>query len=98
MAGTFRGWHNGARRRTVGRRAGTDSRCLFQRLRQLIASKQECFLLSGKIEADESYVGGVRKGRRGRGTAGKVPAAEILLRPRQQRHWPTLALNRHMTS
>lgn len=70
----------------------------FQRLRQLIASKQECFLLSGKIEADESYVGGVRKGRRGRGTAGKVPAAEILLRPRQQRHWPTLALNRHMTS
>ena len=37
----------------------------FQRLRQLLASKQESVLLSGEIEADESYCGGVRKGRRG---------------------------------
>ncbi len=46
---------------------------LFQRLRQVIATTQESFLLSGEIEADESYFGGVRKGRRGRGAAGKVP-------------------------
>ncbi|NGZ10884.1 MAG: hypothetical protein CV088_16105 [Nitrospira sp. LK70] len=32
----------------------------FQRLRQLVASKQESFLLSGEIEADEGYFGGVK--------------------------------------
>ena len=52
----------------------------FQRLRQVIASKQESFLLSGEIEADESYFGGVRKGRRGRGAAGKVPVFGLLTR------------------
>ena len=52
----------------------------FQRLRQLIASKQESFLLSGEVEADESYFGGVRKGRRGRGAAGKVPVFGLLKR------------------
>jgi transposase len=30
-------------------------------------------MLGGKVEADESYFGGVRKGKRGRGAAGKVP-------------------------
>lgn len=52
----------------------------FQRLRQLIANKQESFLLAGEIEADESYFGGVRKGRRGRGAAGKVPVFGLLKR------------------
>jgi transposase len=52
----------------------------FQRLRQVIASKQESFLLSGEIEVDESYFGGVRKGRRGRGAAGKVPVFGLLTR------------------
>jgi transposase len=49
-------------------------------LRQLIASKQESYLLAGEIEADESYFGGVRKGRRGRGAAGKVPVFGLLKR------------------
>lgn len=52
----------------------------FQRLRQLVASKQESFVLSGEIEADESYFGGVRKGRRRRGAAGKVPVFGLLTR------------------
>lgn len=59
-----------------GRTAGI----FFQRLRQLIASKQESFLLSGEIEADESYLDGVRKGRRRRGAAGKVPVFGLLTR------------------
>ncbi len=29
--------------------------------------------MAGEIEADESYFGGTRKGKRGRGGAGKVP-------------------------
>jgi len=35
-------------------------------------------LLSGEIELDESYFGGKRKGKRGRGAAGKVPVFGIL--------------------
>ena len=52
----------------------------FPRLRQLIASKQESFLLSGEIEAGERYFGVARKGRRGRGAAGTVPVLGLLKR------------------
>jgi len=52
----------------------------FMRLRQLIASKQPSYELSGEIEADESYFGGTRKGRRGRGAAGKVAVLGLLKR------------------
>lgn len=37
-------------------------------------------LLAGEIEVDESYFGGVRKGKRGRGAAGKVPVFGLLKR------------------
>ena len=50
------------------------------RLRQLIASKQPSYRLSGEIEADESYFGGVRKGKRGRGAEGKVAVFGLLKR------------------
>lgn len=52
----------------------------FLRLRELIASKLPSFELSGEIEADESYFGGVRKGKRGRGAAGKVAVFGLLKR------------------
>lgn len=52
----------------------------FMRLRQLIASKLPSFELSGEVEADESYFGGVRKGRRGRGASGKVAVFGLLKR------------------
>ena len=52
----------------------------FMRLRQLIASKQPSYRLSGEIEADESYFGGVRKGKCGRGAAGKVAVFGLLKR------------------
>ena len=53
----------------------------FHRLRQLIyqATEDES-LFSGEIEVDESYFGGRRKGKRGRGAAGKVPVFGILKR------------------
>jgi len=63
----------------IGVQANT-AKLFYQRLRQLIASKQESYLLAGEIEADESYFGGVRKGRRGRGAAGKVPVFGLLKR------------------
>lgn len=50
------------------------------RLRQLIASKLPSYELSGEVEADESYFGGVRKGQRGRGAARKVAVFGLLKR------------------
>ena len=53
----------------------------FHRLREIIALEtQNEALLSGEFEVDESYFGGVRKGKRGRGSAGKVPVFGILKR------------------
>jgi transposase len=44
----------------------------FMHLRRLIAGKLPSYELSGEVEADESYFGGTRKGKRGRGASGKV--------------------------
>ena len=63
----------------VGVQANTAIR-FFMRLRQLIASKLPSYRLSGEVEADESYFGGVRKGKRGRGAAGKVAVFGLLKR------------------
>jgi len=50
----------------------------FQRLRQLISQAVEDETpFFGEIEVDESYFGGYRKGKRGRGAAGKVPVFGI---------------------
>ena len=51
-------------------------------IRQAIAteSKDYEFLLKGEVEADESYFGGRRKGKRGRGAANKIPVFGILER------------------
>ena len=52
----------------------------FMMLRQVIASNLPSYELSGEVEADESYFGGVRKGTRGRGAAGKVAVFGLLKR------------------
>ncbi len=54
----------------------------FHKLREKIALKQQnrSEQFCGKIEIDESYFGGHRKGKRGRGAAGKVPVFGILKR------------------
>lgn len=53
----------------------------FHRLREIIALEtRNRDVLSGEFEVDESYFGGRRKGRRGRGAAGKVPVFGILKR------------------
>ncbi len=63
----------------VGVQANTAIR-FFMRLRQLIASKLPSYRLQSEIEADESYFGGVRKGKRGRGAGGKVAVFGLLKR------------------
>ena len=55
----------------------------FHRLREIISRQLEeesKEFLSGDIEVDESYFGGKRKGKRGRGAAGKVPVFGLLKR------------------
>jgi len=53
----------------------------FHRLRELIfKAVEDETLFSGEIEVDESYFGGRRKGKRGRGAAGKVPVFGLLKR------------------
>jgi len=51
-------------------------------LRMAIMAHAEDFAwpLTGEVEVDESYFGGRRKGKRGRGSAGKVPVFGILER------------------
>ncbi|HBR06982.1 MAG TPA: IS1595 family transposase [Desulfovibrio sp.] len=64
----------------VGVHRNTAASC-FTRLRKLIADEMEkTSPLSGEVEVDESYFGGVRKGKRGRGAAGKVPVFGLLKR------------------
>ena len=53
----------------------------YHRLRELIYRVvAEAAPFAGEIEVDESYFGGRRKGKRGRGAAGKVPVFGLLKR------------------
>jgi transposase len=75
----------GASARTAGLLTGVHRNSVvlfFHKLRELIAARltAEHPWLSGEIEVDESYFGGVRKGKRGRGAAGKVPVFGLLKR------------------
>jgi len=75
--------------------AGTPARCAadlvgvnfktavyyYHRLREIICvATGEDTPFTGEVELDESYFGGTRKGKRGRGAAGKVPVFGILKR------------------
>ncbi len=55
----------------------------FMRLRELIflqLAAETSHYFDGEIEVDESYFGGSRKGKRGRGAGGKVPVFGLLKR------------------
>ena len=66
----------------VGIQANTAA-LFYHKIRQVIAAQldlQAEEVLGGEIELDESYFGGARKGKRGRGAAGKVIVFGILKR------------------
>lgn len=53
----------------------------YHRLRELIYQAiEDATPFAGEIEVDESYFGGRRKGKRGRGAGGKVPVFGLLKR------------------
>jgi len=76
----------GATARVAGRLVGVNRKTavsFFHRLRVIIATElaeEHAALVAGEIEVDESYFGGHRKGKRGRGAAGKVPVFGLLKR------------------
>ncbi len=74
----------GATARTAAELVGVNPKTAayyFHRLRQIIVlATEDDSPLAGEIEVDESYFGGRRKGKRGRGAAGKVPVFGLLKR------------------
>jgi transposase len=74
--------------RRLARDLGLTEKTVERRYRQIrrgIAREREALLvaeapLSGDVEVDESYFGGVRKGKRGRGAAGKIAVFGLLKR------------------
>ena len=74
----------GATARTAASMVGvnkTTAAFYFHRLREIVALRSEdTSPVFGEIEVDESYFGGHRKGKRGRGAAGKVPVFGLLKR------------------
>ena len=76
----------GTTARTASRLVGVhrnSAALYFYRLREIIARELEAeseAMFGGEIEVDESYFGGRRKGKRGRGAAGKIPVFGLLKR------------------
>lgn len=53
----------------------------FMTLREVIVANTKASpMMGGEVEVDESYFGGTRKAKRGRGAAGKVPVFGLLKR------------------
>jgi len=75
----------GVTARTAAELAGINrnsANLFYNKLRTIIAyfADLESPFLHGEVEVDESYFGGVRKGKRGRGAAGKIPVFGCLER------------------
>ena len=74
----------GSTARTAASLVGVNSKTAvyyFQRLRKIIYLHNDTSeQFAGEVEVGESYFGGSRKGKRGRGAAGKVPVFGLLKR------------------
>ena len=77
MATTRSGYSAKALQRKYGVTYKTAWR-MFKQIRKLLDEKPDIF--SGEVEVDETYVGGVRHGIRGRGALGKTPVMGIVQR------------------
>ena len=77
---------SGSTARTMASLCGVNRKAAafyFLQLREVVAYEQKDgseALFGGEIEVDESYFGGRRKGKRGRGAADKIPVFGLLKR------------------
>jgi transposase len=72
---------NGVAAKELSRQLGVTYKCAHRmghKIRELMAADGNMF--AGVVEADETYIGGVRKGKRGRGALGKTPVVGIVER------------------
>jgi transposase-like protein len=67
---------NGISSIELGRRLGvkqTTAWAMKQKIMQVMLRREEHKPLQGRVELDDAYLGGERRGKRGRGAAGKTP-------------------------
>jgi len=72
---------NGVAAKELERQLGVTYKCAWRmahQIRQLL--KEDGLTLQGVVEADETYIGGKRPGKRGRGAAGKTPVIGVVER------------------
>ena len=72
---------NGVAAKELQRQLGVTYKCAWRmahQIRQLLAEGR--LELQGVVEADETYIGGKRRGKRGRGAEGKTPVIGIVER------------------
>jgi len=71
---------NGVSAMELMRQVGVTYKTAWRMNHQIRQLMREEPMLAGVVEADETYVGGKRPGKRGRGAAGKTPVAGIIER------------------
>jgi transposase-like protein len=73
---------NGVSAKELQRQIGVTYKCAWRMAHQIrkLMNPDGGLKMSGIVEADETYIGGVRKGKRGRGAANKSPIVGLLER------------------
>ena len=72
---------NGVAALEIMRQVGVTYKTAWRMMHEIRKLMDDCGpKLSGIVEADETYVGGKRPGKRGRGAAGKTPVVGIAMR------------------
>src|SRR3989344_473724 len=75
---------NGVAAKEIERLVGVTYKCAWRMMHQIRKlMEQGPSLFDGTVEADETYVGGKRRGKRGRGASGKTPVFGIVKREGQ---------------
>ena len=67
---------NGISSIELGRRLGikqSNAWAMKQKIMQVMLTRETAKPLQGRVELDDAYLGGERRGKRGRGAAGKIP-------------------------
>ena len=97
---------NGISSVELGRRLGikqTNAWALKQKIMAVMVEREAQEPLSGRVEMDDAYLGGHRRGKRGRGAAGKQPFVAAVStsderRPRRMKLLPVKALRKQEIS
>lgn len=72
---------NGVAAKEIQRQVGVTYKTAWRMMREIRKLMQDGpSKLSGIVEADETYIGGKRPGKRGRGAAGKTPVVGVAMR------------------